>query len=294
MNDKQKRRRTRKTLLGITGMLLLIAFPFVVTGSYLYMTALPKHVVIASGPDGGLYQVLSQNLAEEIRRQLNISVTLDRSTQGSLDNLKLLRSQKVDFALYQPGTEWILQPSHGSDETVQAAFIANLYPEVAHWFVRRDAGITSPADLVGKKVAVGNKTAGDYAMSRLLLEHLGLTEDEIDAQHLSYSEVREGFQNGTLDAAFITVGVRAEILHNLAEDDTCDLLSIPNALALTTKFVLPTPFIIPSGMYDSYPATFPPEDVSTIALRANLLTHEGVDENLVEQVTQILLSKEFL
>ncbi len=294
MNDKQKRLRTRKTLLGILGVVFLLALPFAVTSIYRRMTELPEQIVIATGPQGGLYRELAENLQQEIEQQLKVDVTLEHETHGSLDNLRLLRAGKVDFALYQPGTAWVLHPKPGPNDAVRPAFVANVYPEVTHWFVRHDSDIAAPTDLVGKTVAIGEKTAGDYAMSQVLLEHLGLTEQDIVAEHLSYADIRKRFQDGSLDAAFVTLGTRADILTDLAEDGTCLLLPIPNAEAFTRKYVLPTLHTIPAGMYDSFPAPFPPHDVQTIALRANLLTHEGVDENLVEEVTRILHSKEFV
>lgn len=58
MNENQKRRRTRNTLLGILGIALLLALPFVVTRLYQRLTALPEQVVIATGSRGGLYSTL--------------------------------------------------------------------------------------------------------------------------------------------------------------------------------------------------------------------------------------------
>ncbi len=72
------------------------------------------------------------------------------------------------------------------------------------------------------------------------------------------------------------------------------MLAIPHAEALTRKVILPSLYTIPAGMYDSYPVPFPPADVKTISVRAQLLTHEGVDSDLVEQVTRIFLSEDFL
>ncbi|WP_339909646.1 TAXI family TRAP transporter solute-binding subunit [Symmachiella dynata] len=284
----------RKTIIGIGIVAALATLPFLVPAIYHQFTAFPKSIMIASGPQEGQYQQIAADLAKEIESQLGIEVKLEKETHGSLDNLRLLRQGDVDFALYQPGTERVLDPQHSDSSKFQPQFVANVYPEVTHWFVRRGSGIKTPGDLVGRKVALGEKTSGDYAMSKLLLKHFGLKESDVDAQYLSFVDVRKQFAAGELDAAFMTLGTHAETLTQLAEEETCDLLTIPYAEAFTRKLILPSPYTIPAGMYDSYPAAFPNDDVQTISIRASLLTNNGVDANLVEAVTSIFLSEKFL
>lgn len=284
----------RKTIIGIAVIAALATLPFLVPAIYHQFTAFPKSIMIASGPQEGQYQQIAANLAEEIETQLGIEVKLEKDTHGSLDNLRLLRQGDVDFALYQPGTERVLDPEHFDNSKFQPRFVANVYPEVAHWFVRRGSGIASPGDLMGRKVSLGEKTSGDYAMSRLLLKHFGLKETDVDAQYLSFVDIRKQFAAGELDAAFMTLGTHAETLTELAEAGTCDLLAIPYAEAITRKLILPSLYTIPAGMYDSYPSPFPPNDVKSISIGSNLLTNNGVDARLVEAVMGIFLSEEFL
>ncbi len=216
MTRRKSSPRLRKTLIGVAIVIALLALPFLVTAAYHHLTAFPETIVIATGPQGGRYGAIASHLGAEIESQLGVKVRLQEQTHGSLDNLRMLREGTVDFALYQPGTERILEPPHTRDEIDEPRFIANVYPEVAHWFVRRGSGIASPADLVGRKVALGEKTSGDYAMSRLLLKQFGLDETDIDPQYLSFVDVRQQFESGELDAAFVTLGMHAEILEELA------------------------------------------------------------------------------
>ncbi len=80
----------------------LVLLPVALHEIYTIWTALPSLVTIATGPPGGLYKQLSENLAHEIRLQLGLTVDTV-TTSGSLTNLRLLQSGNVDFALYQRG-----------------------------------------------------------------------------------------------------------------------------------------------------------------------------------------------
>jgi hypothetical protein len=160
--------------------------------------------------------------------------------------------------------------------------------------VRRDAGIRSPADLKGKSVGLGSKYSGDYAASLFLLDHFGLDASSIQAEHLSYQAAKQRFSEGTLDAAFITIGTQAPILPELFATGECDLLEIPYAEALTVKYGLISTFRIPKGLYRCQEPVEPADDVLTVAAGAELLTRRGVHSGLVNRVTRLALNEDFV
>ena len=291
--------------VGTTLLLLLVLLPVIVHTVYKKLTAFPKEITIATGPEGGFYRALSERLAREIETKLKVKVRI-LPTNGSLENLLILRAGKADLALYQPGTLEILK-DHDPKAVAQAevdfsleqstarsiAFIANLYSQPVHFFVRRDAGINSPADLEGKRVAVGLKRSGDLAMSLALLSHFNLNE-KIQPSSLSYAKVAEGFQNGTIDAAFITIGIHAPSLRNLAKTEKCDIIEIPNGQALATSFLFIYQYEIPPGLYSYLPLVLPHTKVRTVAAAAQLLTLSDVSTTLIEEITKLVLDENFM
>ncbi len=281
----------------------LILLPFAIRWVYRTLTALPSEITIATGPPGGVYLPLSENLAEEIEEKLKVKVhTLP--TNGSLENFLLLQRGKVDLALYQPNTVDVLKhhvPHFATEAGLlpqppgvgSVAFIANLYSQPAHFIVRRDAGIESPADLKGKTVNLGLRHSGNYARSLVLLQHFGLDENSIDAKYLGFPKIKEGFLDDTLDAAFITLGVQAPIFPELFATGKCDILSIPYAEALTAKHFTMLQYKIPAGLYRYQSPAAPATDIHTVALGAQLLTRSDVHAGLVEEVTKLVLSEAF-
>ncbi|MFQ5927351.1 MAG: TAXI family TRAP transporter solute-binding subunit [Terriglobia bacterium] len=284
-------------------VVFLILLPLIIAGVYRKLTALPKEITIATGAPGGVYRPLSENLAGEIEEKLKVKVHTV-PTNGSLENFLLLQRGKADFALYQANTADVLKdhiphfateagllpPSRGVGSV---AFIANLYSQPAHFIVRRDAGIESPADLKGKTVNLGLKHSGTYAMSLFLLQHFGLDENSFDAKYLSYPKLKDGFLDDTLDAAFITSGVQASIYPELFATGKCDILSIPYAEALAEEHVSMSQYKIPAGRYRYQSPAAPASDIHTVAFGTQLLTRSDVHVGLVEEVTKLVLSEDF-
>lgn len=190
------------------------------------------------------------------------------------------------------------------DNTDSIRCVANLYGEAMHVIVRNDAGIESLHDLVGKRVALGRSSSGDFATSKLLLEHCEIGLDEIDrfegdtielhdrgAVELDYYElIFEAFEESELDCACLTVGLHADnvvhLLHGLG--DQVRLVPIPFVDGMITKDVRLTHRVIPAGTYRGLE-----EDIDTISLKAQLLTHTDVDPFIVSQVTATILSSRF-
>jgi TRAP transporter TAXI family solute receptor len=245
-----------------------------------------------------------RNLGKAVERKLGVKVQVIQAA-GSLESLLYLRDRKADFGLYQSGSLELVEEldpdalnelgiASRSVDTEMISFAANLDTQPANLIVRRDAGINSPADLRGKIVNLGLKRGGTYAMSLVLLKHLGLTKDSVRAKYLNYKEVKEAFLEGSLDAAFTTVGIQSPTFRELFETGRCSLLSVPHAEALARNYVGMWQFTIPAGFYRSHPPAEPATDVQTVALRVQLLTRRDVNDRLVEEVTRIALSEDFM
>ena len=108
-----------------------------------------------------------------------------------------------------------------------------------------------------------------------------------------YDNVKTGFEEGNLDAAFITMGVRAQIFNDLADTGKCEIVSIPNRNALLQNNLYLSQYTIHAGMYGDQPHIMPYTEVETVASGAQLLTRENANVYLVEAVTSIVLDKNF-
>ena len=285
----QRRRRQ----LQIATAVVLVLLPVLIHVVYRSVTSLPSRVTLATGPEGGRYEQFMLRLGRELE-QRGVTVT-QRRTAGSLEHLELLRSGQVDLALYQANP---VQESTGSDRRENAgsnrvAFVANVYSEVAHLLVRSDAGISTPADLAGRRVSLAPEESGDHGMARMLLDHFGIATADVKAEFIDYLELEDRFEARTLDAAFIVVGLDAPVLQSLVGSGRCRLLSIPHRDALLRRQPLIAGGTVPSGYFGVSPSPRPEQQVETVSVHAQLLTGQEVSGVLVKAVTEIVLDPGF-
>lgn len=290
----------------------LLLLPFLLHEIYRRWTALPERITVATGPEGGRYYDLTDKLKLALERELPVTVEKHKQndgsdfTQGSRENIRLLKNGSVQFALYQRGSHRKLAHSKGpADSGAELAFVANLYPETTLFFVRHelhDQGlITRPPDLRQPRengdpraVAVGLPESGEIKISRAILDHFQLNEPIIETKHLTMPEIERQFAEGRLDAAFVTAGIQAPIFKRLIESGHCKLGRIPEIDAILTNHVALSRYTVPTGLYHLEGRPVPTQSFDTLAVRAQLLTRADVPSVLVERVTNVVLSEDFV
>ncbi|QDT40405.1 alkanesulfonate transporter substrate-binding subunit [Gimesia alba] len=291
----------KRSLLKILVVILLIFLPVILHQTYRWMTALPRQITIAAGHPEGRYHGMAVQLKTMLEQRLPVDVKV-LETKGSLENLELVRQGKVDLGFYQPGTEYALaalepakqaQPKLLVSPEDQIGFIANLYSQVMHVIVPADSGIESVRDLKGRRIAIGDQGSGDLAASLPLLRHLQLSLDQIEPAYLSYQEIEEQFGKKTLDAAIVTVGIEAPVLHDLLETGNYRILEIPFTGALTRKASHFYEYEIPAGMFRTQEPIVPENNLQTVACGAHLLTKGSTPDALIAEVTAIILHQNF-
>ena len=212
-----------------------------------------------------------------------------KDSHGALQNLERLQAGRADIALVQSGTHSILKPTVRFD---RARFALNAYSEVTHFVVRRGAEIHSISDLWGKNVAMGQFDSGNYAMSRLILDHFDL-RPRLKPFTGTYNQAHDRFVAGELDAALLTLGASSQAMEKLMATGCCELLPLPYARALSHSTVLVESRTIPAALYGAGHTASPPQDVPTLALRAQLLARDGLSPRLVHEAIRVFMSEGF-
>ncbi len=94
--------------------------------------------------------------------------------------------------------------------------LARLYPNFTQLVVRTDAGITSLADLRGKRVSTGSPKSGTEVIAKRILQAAGLNpETDLAAQRLDIGTSVDGMKDGTIDAMFFSGGLPTPNLTDL-------------------------------------------------------------------------------
>ncbi|MGM0851839.1 MAG: TAXI family TRAP transporter solute-binding subunit [Bacillota bacterium] len=242
---------------------------------------------IATGGTGGTYYPLGGTFAKIIQDETGIKASA--STSGaSAENMASIKDGKTEIAFTQ--TDIASYASEGtemfSDNKVEnARGIATLYPETIQIVTTKDSGIKSVEDLKGKVVSVGEAGSGTLLNAKQILEVHGIALEDLEARNLSFDDSTTGIQDGTIDAAFITSGTPTGAVEGLAATE--DITIVPVESGKISELIEKYPYYsedeIPSGTYSKVD-----EAVTTVAVRAMLVTNADISEDVIYDVTKAI------
>ncbi|MGV1098543.1 TAXI family TRAP transporter solute-binding subunit [Thiovibrio sp. JS02] len=165
-----------------------------------------REIIIAGGPAGGTFERFAE--AVESYRKFREDKTFRftaRPSAGSVDNLQAVHAGRADFGVVYSGHLYQGRngrlPDHAGKYD-KALAIASLYGAPAQLVVRKNSGIRSAKDLVGKRVGVGNSGSGAYANCKIFFSHLGIWE-KIKRIPVGYNDAAAAFVNNELDAFWL-------------------------------------------------------------------------------------------
>ena len=163
--------------------------------------------------------------------------------------------------------------------------IANLYPESIHLVARADAGISSVADLKGKRVSMDEPGSGTLVDAKIILSGYGITEADIQPEFLKPDQAADRMRDGAMDAFFFVGGYPAGAISELASQHEIKLIPIScdEAPAICEEFPFFAPDTVPGGTYEGNA-----DDVNTLSVGAQWVTSADQSEDLIYEITKAL------
>lgn len=233
-----------------------------------------SRLTMASGWVTGVYYPLSGAMSRIAYEKMdNISLSVE-SSGASVANAKLIGSGDADLAILQNDIAFYAFNGEKMFDTpiknIQGGFM--LYPEPVQLVVRADSGINSPADLAGKRVAVGPLGSGTEGNAAQIMDTYGLTFDDITVERLTAGESSDFLKDGRIDAAFFTVGVGASAIADLAllHDVTLVEIDDEHADKLIANYPFYSTVTIPADTYTGIGETQTVTVLAMVAVRAEL------------------------
>jgi TRAP transporter TAXI family solute receptor len=248
-------------------------------------------ITIATGNSGGVYYVLGGGLAQVISKNTRLRATA-AETGASVQNIQQLVAGNYDVAFSLADTAADAVTGKGSfdgkPQKVQA--LARIYPNSTQVLVRADSGITSVADMRGKRISTGSPKSGTEVIANRLLQAAGLKPDtDVQAQRLDLAKTADGMKAGTLDGLVWSGGL-----------PTAQITDITTALKGEVRFLDITPLLPKlkqvNEVYDR--ATIPaatygqPADVPTVDVPNLLLVREDFPAANACAITKLLFDKQ--
>jgi TRAP transporter TAXI family solute receptor len=248
----------------------------------------PITITLSTGEASGYYYRLGQAITEAgLSRGLVVQTI---ASNGSAENVGLLRDGKVDFALVQ--SDITQRALHGHDpfqDPIESLrLVEPLFAEAVHIIVRSDLYIFTVPELRGKKVSIGPHGSGTDTAARAVLEASGVALEEVQLKHLSSDSVVRELQNETIDAAVLTSAIPNAIVRQALHLQEARLL-LPDVktidrLANTLSY---SEAVIPAGTYEGQADSLP-----AVGLGCLMLTRKDVDAAKVNAIRRLLLENQ--
>jgi len=164
----------------------------------------------------------------------------------------------------------------------------SVHPEPFTLLVRGDSGISSFAELKGKRVNVGNPGSGQRATMEVVMDAFGISMDDLAlATEYKGAEMAQQICDNNIDAMIYTVGHPAAAIQEATT--TCDVKLVNVTGAPIDKLVADNPFYrvatIPGGMYAGND-----QETTTFGVGATFVTSTTVPDDTAYIVAKAVLS----
>ena len=255
-----------------------------------------KLIIFAGGPAGGTFQIVAQAIATyKPVKALDYNIKV-QSSGGSTENLRKVNSGKAHFGTVYSGHVFagrnglMVNDDRKYDEVMAVAY---LYEAPAQLVVRKNSGIKSVKDLIGKRVAVGPAGSGAFSYCEMFFTHLGVW-DQIDRNAVSYNAGADAFSNKQVDALWLFTAypspavIQAATMNNIA---MVDLDADARKYGFYEKYKNFEPYQIPTsnGNYRGLS-----EDVGSWTDTTLLVAHTSTPEDLVYNMLKEVFKPEGL
>jgi TRAP transporter TAXI family solute receptor len=269
-------RHDRVRMVVVVGILAIV----VVWGSSQFLQpGPPRHIVLASGAESGIYHQYALRYKEILGRE-GVAVEL-RMTGGASDNLRLLRdpSSGVEVAFMQGGVA--VGPQ--ADGLVM---LASLYYEPLWIFYRDKATLTQIKQLDGKRIAIGIPGSGTRALVSQLFAAQGLTLSEgvgrgnTELVALGGGDALRALKAGEIDAALYIGGASTPTIQQALRDPTIKLMNFAHVDAYPRRLPFLTKLLLPYGTID-LEINIPDQDVAMIGTEAMLVARDDLHPALI-------------
>jgi TRAP transporter TAXI family solute receptor len=267
--------------------MILLAFFLLPT---LAFAAEERFVSIGTGGLTGVYYPTGGaicRLLNKERRNHGIRCSVE-STGGSIFNLNALAGGELDFGVAQ--SDWQYHAYKGSSKfsdqggNADLRAVFSIHSEPFTVMARKDSGIAKFADLLGKRVNIGNPGSGQRGTMEVLMKAMDWQKDDFKlVSELKATEQARALCDNKIDAMVYTVGHPNASIKEAAT--ACEARLVPVSGEVVDNMIKDHSYyaaaMIPGGLYRGSDS-----DTPTFGVKATLVTSAKVDEAVVYQLVK--------
>ncbi len=273
-------------IAGLTAAILAGGFGAVVAGPSVRLS-------IATGGTGGVYFPMGGGLASLITKHIPGVIANVEVTPASVDNMRLIQAKRVDVAFTLADTAH--DAYKGEDvfkgSPVPLRTLAPLYNNFNHLITMEGTGISTIADLKGKRVSVGAPGSGTEVTALRILDAAGISHDrDIRKERLGADQSADALKDRKIDAYFWSGGLPTGSVLGLAVTPgiRIRLIALDTLVPVMQRKYGNLYFrsVISKEYYPGMPA-----DAPTIGVANLLVVHQDFDAEIAYQITKLLFER---
>ncbi|MBU1360773.1 MAG: ABC transporter substrate-binding protein [Gammaproteobacteria bacterium] len=264
-----------RDLIASAGPVVFIVIGLLIAAYWWLDPQPPKRVVLATGPAGSAYAGFGQRYAEALKAN-GIEVEL-KATDGSLDNLKLLRSGGADVAFVRGGSA-----DPVADEEAGLTSLGSLFYEPLWVFYRTDAARAAGhksgelkllTDLVPLRINVDKPGSGVPDIMEQMFRANKIDTAQLKLSNLEQKPATEALEAGLLDVIVLASAPQSPLVQRLLRAQEIRLMAFDQNDAYSRRFAFLQAVTLPRGVVD-LASDLPPKDISLLAATTSLLARD--------------------
>ena len=245
-----------------------------------------QFINVLTGGTSGVYYPLGVAMSQLYGKALPDAKVSVQSTKASAENLNLLQAGRgeIGFSLGDAVSDaWNgVEDAGFKNKLDKLRGVAAIYPNYIQIVAAADSGITSLADLKGKRVSVGAARSGTELNARAIFKGAGMSYGDLGkVEYLPFGESVELIKNRQLDATLQSAGLGVASLRDLANAVKIVVIPVPAEVVTKIGDSAYQAGVIPANTYQGQTA-----DVATVRIRNILVTHSGVPDDTVYAMTK--------
>ena len=248
---------------------------------------------IVTGGTGGVYFPLGGGLAQIISKNIPGVEATAEVTSASVDNMRLIGAKRADLAFTLADTAYDAFKGEAAfkGNPIPIRTLTPLYNNFNHLVTIEGTGITTTADLKGKRVSVGSPGSGTEVTALRILQAAGIDPDrDIRKDRLGVAESVDAIKDRKIDAFFWSGGLPTSAVLDLATTPGIRIRLVPLDSTLPnlqkTYGNLYFHAVILKENYTGAPANAP-----TVGVANLLVVHKDFDAELAYQITKLIYDR---
>lgn len=274
-------------------LLVILKFLFLFLFSFTSVSAVPSssQYIIATASTGGTFYPIGVSIATLLSMKMSEKDNMSFSaisSDGSFDNIKLLRKKEVHFAIVQ-GLAGMMawEGTHLFKDKPQKELrsISMLWKNVEHFMVKKTfaptGNIHDLKNLYGENFSIAENNSGSKVSAEILMDALGIDYRKMHLQYLGYNQSSVALKQGKIDGMNTPAGAPVSAVSSVYNDlgplkVTLLEFSDEDLYIIQKEYPIWSRYIIKAHTYPRQT-----KDIHTIAQPNLIVTHVDTPEEVV-------------